>query len=799
MPRHSLLISITLLVVAAVAAPAGAHVGRPGGSAIGARAVVAPNSDPFTVGPRTPAVVDGPCTEESALKQYADGEDHDHLAIEVHAAACRIQQQSFLPLKDELRSDPGTQDDEVLGEMDVEGDVAAVAIAYPRAGILFFDVSNPAAPKFLRRYNGPACEGTAIDVDCGAFVDLSEDGKTAFLSVQQISVIPGVNPGGLADPARPGVQVVDVASGLLTFEQPVPSVGGVHTSRDHVVPEGPSSAQEGRVPGHYLFSVANGMGIQISEVVSTPAGAALVDVGLIEIDEVHDMFIQDDPLTGRTYMYVAAGFDTGFLVYDVTDPGAAVGANEQLLAQWDLTPECREDWYSHTIDVAVRGGRRYVTMPAEAFDNGEQAEEEQDKGCGQISGNGDKASPMWIVDATDFDALGRGGYADALDGDGEATATEIKAASEKALTTTWTNAAARPAQNINFTPHNQQIVGDRIYLSGYHSGVTVLDAAAAFAGRNERPKEIGFVVPAGTPTRPIYSQAFDPALPFFTAFINFRPLIWDMVVYKGSILAADMTGGFYAFSEPQAETAGDSGPPPASGSQGSGSQEGAPSAQSTEPSPVACRSRAGLISATARGTGRGGGVSLGFRRRVDRPVMVDVFQKSRGRRIGRSQFVRRFLGRTATFRWNGRDRRGRRLSNGVYVVRFRILVPGGQADVVRVALRRSKGRFAPMQAHNRRDSCGALGKFKLSRPVFGGTDGRALGIAYQLNRGGRVRVTVIRRGRVVRRFAAEQVTAGRTRRLSLRARGLWRGDYRIKLSVTGGGQTTTATLTANRL
>jgi len=75
-----------------------------------------------------------------------------------------------------------------------------------------------------------------------------------------------------------------------------------------------------------------------------------------------------------------------------------------------------------------------------------------------------------------------------------------------------------------------------------------------------------------------------------------------------------------------------------------------------------------------------------------------------------------------------------------------------------------------------------------------------LGIAYQLNRGGRVRVVVTdRRGRVVRRFAAEQVAAGRTRRLSLGARGLGRGAYRIELSVRSGAQTTSATLTAHRL
>jgi hypothetical protein len=45
-------------------------------------------------------------------------------------------------------------------------------------------------------------------------------------------------------------------------------------------------------------------------------------------------------------MYVAAGYDTGLLIYDVTDP-----APPRLLAEWDLTPQCEDDWYSHTIDV----------------------------------------------------------------------------------------------------------------------------------------------------------------------------------------------------------------------------------------------------------------------------------------------------------------------------------------------------------------------------------------------------------------------------------------------------------------
>jgi len=90
-------------------------------------------------------------------------------------------------------------------------------------------------------------------------------------------------------------------------------------------------------------------------------------------------------------------------------------------------------------------------------------------------------------------------------------------------------------------------VGDKIYLSHYHGGVYVLDASAAFAGRRERPKELGFIVPHDKRTRPLLGQ---PPLTgllgrFFTDFPLGRPEIWDMVVHRGHVLASDMTGGLY--------------------------------------------------------------------------------------------------------------------------------------------------------------------------------------------------------------------------------------------------------------
>ena len=175
-------------------------------------------------------------------------------------------------------------------------------------------------------------------------------------------------------------------------------------------------------------------------------------------------------------------------------------------------------------------------------------DEDKGEGCGTFVGNGDRLGPLWIVDATDFSKLGP---ADDLKSDAEADETDatLKQNSLNALVATWTNPANRAAGSLTFSPHNQQIVGDKIYLSHYHGGVYVLDASAAFAGKHERPKELGFIVPSGQPTRPLLGQ---PGLTgiyqrFFTDFPLGRPEVWDAVHYKGYVLAADMTGGFYSF------------------------------------------------------------------------------------------------------------------------------------------------------------------------------------------------------------------------------------------------------------
>ena len=488
--------------------------------------------------PRTdsPIVEKGPCWDV-AVNSMPDGGGHDHLDLTAHDFSCGFRQESFLPLDSELAGRP----DVYIGESDVKADIAVVAVAYPEAGMLTFDVKDPAHPKFLSWYRGGDCDFFS-DVDCGAYVSLSDDGKMAFLSIQALSPLGGTSYNGSPPATTPGVQVIsldDPTAPLLIDNLPVAGVAGVHTANYHQIPGEPAAD---RLPGEYLFMTQNSVGIQVAQIVRSGGVGKLVPINIIQIDEVHDMFLQEDPIDGRTYMYVAAGFTSGFYVYDVTNPLQPV-----LKAEWDVDPGGLS-FYSHTMYVTVKNGRRLVTMPTEGFSG---------------SGHGEVPGLMWIVDATDFSKLGP---ADATDGAGAANA-ELAANSQAALVATWHNAANAAAGNLKFSPHNQQIVGDTIYLSQYHGGIVAVNAKAAFEGRNERPYEEGVIIPHSG-KRGIYTKPETlPGSKFMSGFFAGHPDIWDMNYYKGYILGFDMHGGVYSFKpDPSSGTnLGNTGPTGQSG------------------------------------------------------------------------------------------------------------------------------------------------------------------------------------------------------------------------------------------
>jgi len=193
---------------------------------------------------------------------------------------------------------------------------------------------------------------------------------------------------------------------------------------------------------------------------------------------------------------------------------------------------------------------------------------------------------------------------------------------------------------------------------------------------------------------------------------------------------------------------------------------------------------------------------IGYGRSVSEPVRVDVFQQSIGRRVVGERLVARFEDADEQFTWNGRaNRPGRRVRDGIYMVRFRARASNGVLDTRRIVLRRQNGRFRSRPGHFGRDSCRLLEKFKLERPVFGGTTRRSLGIAYRLAQSARVRVTVRYGSRVVKRYATRSRQANRTYRLRLSQRGLRRGDYSVSVRASRGSarQTQTRTLVSRKL
>jgi hypothetical protein len=530
----------------------------------------------------------GPCTQ-AATFGMPEGEDHDHNEPSQHQGLyCRIKKLSFLPLTaGEL--DGGFSPDSKLGEMDVKGDIAAVAIQEPIGGAMFFDVSDSAHPKYLSTYLHAEC---GLGDNCGAYVDLSPDGKIAILSVQQTSGTPGPLAGG--NGTIPGVALIDLSDPkkpALSQEYGTVSVQGVHTTRSHL-------HETGSAPGLYMYVIQNAVGVEIARVESTAAGPKAVRVANIPIPDatnvsnVHDTFIQTDPTDGKVYLYMAGGFTFGFRVYDVTNPAMPVH-----VASWDITPQCANDWYAHTMDVTTRNGRRIVTMPAEQFDFGAQSDANGET-CGTQSGNGDLPGTMWIVDATDFTRLA--GPSDDVP--------TTKQRSEATLITTWRTPSGMPSGQLTFSAHNQQIVGDLILLSHYHGGVYVLDAAGAFAGRDERPREVGWALPCDPQTRPTLDAGTFP---------HSRCDFWDAVFYKGHILAADIKGGLYSLTYDDAAGAAGGGGATAGGS--------APCTDTAAPVSRLTRVKLGRGGADLRGTV----TDAGCESRVTRVLVSIGLQKGR--------------------------------------------------------------------------------------------------------------------------------------------------------------------------
>ncbi|HEV2812028.1 MAG TPA: penicillin acylase family protein, partial [Solirubrobacteraceae bacterium] len=213
----------------------------------------------------------------------------------------------------------------------------------------------------------------------------------------------------------------------------------------------------------------------------------------------------------------------------------------------------------------------------------------------------------------------------------------------------------------------------------------------------------------------------------------------------------------------------------------SGRQDGRP--------PETCRSPAGFRRLSGKPRGRG--IRFRWDTRAGGPVRVEVHRLTRGsRRVKRTRVARM----TAPENLGGADLRGRGLrGDGVFLVRLRAKGVFGGTDTRRLAFRRTRGRFRALPRFERHGGCDLLRLFRLDAPVFGR---RGAGVTFRAAEDARFELTALRGGRtvVVRRGT---LGAGKTYRGRLRSGR--RGTHRFRLTLTSGGRTVRATLTAARV
>jgi Zinc carboxypeptidase len=218
--------------------------------------------------------------------------------------------------------------------------------------------------------------------------------------------------------------------------------------------------------------------------------------------------------------------------------------------------------------------------------------------------------------------------------------------------------------------------------------------------------------------------------------------------------------------------------------------------------PIACTaSNRGFRRVSARGAGRRK-LRIGFVRRVRQPITIDIFQTSKRRQVVQERLVARFRGQFKPLVWNDRKaRRKRKVTDGYYFVRMKMTLGSRKVDYRRITLQRRNGRWYKRPPHYRKESCSLLTSYKLLRPVFGGSNGKAIAASYRVTRRARASLTVMRGRRVVARQRMRVRRADITYRVKLQPRRLPRGDYKFILRVRpiGGGRTIRSVLTSRRI
>ncbi len=397
---------------------------------------------------------------------------HDHLDPAEHLDFSM----NVTPLAYRQISPPGTAPG--AHGLDIHGNLLFVKTNNGFAGFSIYDISEPANPVLVGQYED------ASTTSGDRTIEVSGDGKTVFLGSEGSR--PGVHAIDISDPANP--TFVD------WFEIPR---FGAHTIFAHETGDG----------RQLVFAVSVGVQILEYRETGTPLGMKLVPVSRYQTasDQLakipgslvgdgttyairdlygHDIFVEDDPVTGQTLLYVAFAYE-GLRIVDVSSP-----ETPREIASWVPGGE-GNPWYVHTVVTTHIDDRRIIIIGSEVFENRHL----------------ELPSPVWIVDGTNL-------------------ANPVELA-------TWTNPADVGSQNILMSAHDFRVEGTTLHLTHYHAGYWALDIADP-----ANPEIIAFHLPAVDPgVRPD-----NPRADLDMAGI---PLSIDVVARNGIAYVADLHTGLH--------------------------------------------------------------------------------------------------------------------------------------------------------------------------------------------------------------------------------------------------------------
>lgn len=380
------------------------------------------------------------------------------------------------------------------GEVDVHGDLAAVASVDGPLGLTLVDISDPSSPEPLSYITS---WGGEFD---GRFTD---DGNYLVFGCQVGSILGqgayaagdckgNTGPGDPAERTEPiGADGVDSKNSVVAY--------------DVSDPENPEQVAYTPTQGaHNVFTATiNGTIYVFTDAVEilrftpeAPEGERLTEVATVQ--GTHDVAVQKHPVTDNWVLYTGSPEDDSLAIYDLEDPAAPHPLTK--------TVPGAVAWHEQTPVPTTVDGRALVIGGGETFSS---------------TGDAGDASRqrLSIVDVTD-------------------------PADPKTLAN-WTLPISEqlPYANYRYSAHNVDVTPTgQVAASWYHAGIWVFDISTQ--ERQENPVTLGFYQPHEThsPVAPATFAQLDHAM---------VPLVWGgQWTDEGRLVVGDLYTGVYTL-EPE--------------------------------------------------------------------------------------------------------------------------------------------------------------------------------------------------------------------------------------------------------